>query len=533
MTACKSAIILTSSPAQSIIGIDSIYKKGSGMMKKWIKNLTVPALIFMLMMGAALHTSAVMEAPVRDGIEIEKIDFQNPDFIRGMDISSVISLENAGVRFKNEAGQTEDIFKILADNGVNYIRVRIWNDPYDANGNGYGGGNNDLEKATQIGKRAADNGMKLLVDFHYSDFWADPAKQKEPKAWAGMTLAEKQETLYSYTVNSLTELKDAGADIGMVQIGNEITSGIAGAFNNSDRAALLKTGASAVRAFDKSVRVAMHFTNPENTAAMKWFADFLAQNQIDYDVFATSYYPCWHGSLSNLTEVLSYAADKYGKFAMVAETSYPYTLDDTDGHSNTISQWNNNSGDNMLWDFSVQGQADEVRAVMNAVNNVSGGKGLGVFYWEGAWITVGDITGKTGNAWTRQYNANKKLWEQYGCGWASSYSAEYDPDDAGVYYGGSAVDNQAFFDAKGRALASLHVFKNVLTGSVISDALQGDVNLDGAADIRDVTCLQRALAHYEALSPEQCMAADMDGDGSVTVDDATALQRKLAEFPDE
>ncbi len=502
------------------------------MKKNFIKR-TALALSVLLLTGAAMPAAAAIEAPVRDSIAVEKIDFDNPDFIRGMDISSVISLENAGVRFKNEAGQTEDIFKILADNGVNYIRVRIWNNPYDANGNGYGGGNNDLEKAKQIGRRAAEHGMKLLVDFHYSDFWADPAKQKEPKSWVGMTLAQKKEALYAYTYDSLLELKDAGAAIGMVQIGNEITSGIAGAFQNTDRAALLQTGASAVRAFDRNVRIAMHFTNPENTGAMKWFADFLAQNKIDYDVFATSYYPCWHGSLTNLTEVLSYAADKYGKYAMVAETSYPYTLEDTDGHSNTISQWNNNSGDNMCWDFSVQGQADEVRAVMNAVNNVSGGKGLGMFYWEGAWITVGDITGKTGSAWTRQYNANKTLWEQYGCGWASSYSAEYDPDDAGRYYGGSAVDNQAFFDAKGRALTSLHVFKHVLTGSVVSDALQGDVNLDGAVNIRDATSMQRALAQYETLSPEQRMAADTNGDGSVKVEDATALQRKIAEFPDE
>lgn len=502
-------------------------------MKNRLKKWMALALSAVLAAAAALPASAAIKAPVRDSIAVEKIDFQNPDFIRGMDISSVISLENAGVRFRNGAGQTEDIFKILADSGVNYIRVRVWNNPFDANGNGYGGGNNDLEKAKQIGRRAAENGMKLLVDFHYSDFWADPAKQKEPKAWAVMRLADKQQALYSYTFDSLTELKSAGATVGMVQIGNEITSGVAGAYNNSERAVLLRAGASAVRAFDKSVLVAMHFTNPENTGAMKWFADFLAQNKIDYDVFATSYYPCWHGSLSNLTEVLSYAADKYGKYAMVAETSYPYTLDDTDGHSNTISQWNNHSGDNMRWDFTVQGQADEVRAVMNAVNNVSGGKGLGVFYWEGAWITVGDVTGKSGSAWTRQYNANKTLWERYGCGWASSYSAEYDPDDAGRYYGGSAVDNQAFFDAQGRALPSLHVFQNVLTGSVVSDVLQGDVNLDGAVDIRDVTLIQRALAQFETLTPEQCMTADTDGDGSVTVDDATALQRKIAEFPDE
>ena len=117
-----------------------------------------------------------------DGIVIERIDFKNPDFIRGMDVSSVISLEQSGVTYKNENGETEDLFKILSDHGVNYIRVRVWNDPYDSNGNGYGGGNSDLAKACEIGRRAARYGMKLLVDFHYSDFWADPSKQKAPKA---------------------------------------------------------------------------------------------------------------------------------------------------------------------------------------------------------------------------------------------------------------------------------------------------------------------------------------------------------------
>ena len=147
------------------------------------------------------------------GVNVEKIDFQNPDFIRGMDVSSVISLEESGVTCKNSDGVTEDLLKILADNGVNYIRVRVWNNPYDKDGNGYGGGNNDLAKACKIGKRAADYGMKLLVDFHYSDFWADPAKQKAPKAWADFNLNQKIKAVYDYTYNSLTEIKAAGADI--------------------------------------------------------------------------------------------------------------------------------------------------------------------------------------------------------------------------------------------------------------------------------------------------------------------------------
>ncbi len=484
------------------------------------------AAAFLLM--AAL-TSGAAETAAPDDIDIEKIEFNNPGFIRGMDVSSVISLENAGVTFKNENGAEEDIFKLLADNGVNYIRVRVWNDPYDGSGNGYGGGNSDLEKAKQIGKRAADNGMKLLVDFHYSDFWADPSKQKAPKAWENMSLAQKQNALYDYTFNSLTELRSTGADIGMVQIGNETTSGIAGVYDYSDIHKMFSAGSRAVRDFDSGVKVAVHFTGPENTAVMKWYADYLSQNKVDYDVFASSYYPYWHGSLENLTAVFNYVAETYGKYTMVAETSYVFTLDDTDGHANTVSRWSNNTGDDLLWDFSVQGQADEVRAVMDAVNNVSSAKGLGVFYWEGAWISVGDITGLSGSKLTRRCNANRELWERYGCGWASSYARDYD-GDAARYYGGSAVDNQAFFDADGKALPSLRVFKYVVTGSSTADITKGDADGDGIVTVKDVTEIQRFIAELTDFTDDQKKAADVDGNGVVDISDATLLQRYLAEF---
>ena len=167
---------------------------------------------------------------------------------------------------------------------------------------------------------------------------------------------------------------------------------------------------------------------------------------------------------------------------------------------------------------------------MNAVNNVNNAKGLGVFYWEGAWITVGDITGKSGSAWTNQYNANKLFWEQYGCGWASSYAADFDPDDAGLYYGGSAVDNQAFFDANGVALPSLHVFKNVCTGSVNMTVLLGDSDGDGNVTISDVTEIQRLLAETVAFDDSQLLSSDVDLDGEITINDATEIQRFLAEY---
>lgn len=462
-----------------------------------------------------------------DGIVIERIDFKNPDFIRGMDVSSVISLEQSGVTYKNENGETEDLFKILSDHGVNYIRVRVWNDPYDSNGNGYGGGNNDVEKACEIGRRAAKYGMKLLVDFHYSDFWADPAKQKAPKAWAEMTLAQKEQAVYDFTYNSLVEIRSAGGNVGMVQIGNETTSGIAGETGNANMARIFKSGSSAVRQFSRSALVALHFTDPQNKDAMVWFADYLNEYNVDYDVFAVSYYPYWHGSLSNLTNVLDYAATKYNKFGMVAETSYANDLRDTDGHPNTVSEWNNNTGENLLWDFTPQGQAEEVRAVMNAVNNVSNGKGLGVFYWEGAWISVGDTRRLGGSAYDERFAQNKLLWERYGSGWASSYSAEYDPDDAGIYYGGCAVENQAFFDPQGKVLPSLSVFKKVRGRAL------GDVNNDGLITVADATLVQQHAAEMIELTGDALAAADTNRDGFITVADATLIQQYVAEMIDE
>ncbi len=391
--------------------------------------------------------------PVAADIFVERVDGMNEDFIKGVDISSIISLENSGVKFYNEDGQEQDIFTTLANAGVNYIRVRIWNDPYDSQGNGYGGGNNDLETAILIGKRATENGMKLLVNFHYSDFWADPAKQQAPKAWEGKSFEEKKVALYDYTKESLKTMMDEGIDIGMVQVGNETNGAIAGESDWTKMSELFNEGSRAVRELDNSILVALHFTNPETSGRYATIAKTLEDNGVDYDVFASSYYPFWHGTLGNLTSVLKHVANTYGKQVMVAETSYTYTAEDGDGHGNTAPQ---RSGQTLNYPITVQGQATAIRDVIQAVVNV-GQSGIGVFYWEPAWLPVGP---------KENLEQNKVIWEQYGSGWATSYAAEYDPHDAGAWYGGSAVDNQALFDFNGNPLPSINVFKYVDTGAV-------------------------------------------------------------------
>ena len=392
-----------------------------------------------------------VSAPVETKEELSVLKVENlpENFILGMDVSSLIAEEQSGVRYYDLDGQEKDLLQILAENGVTHIRVRVWNDPYDAQGRGYGGGNCDIENALQIGQRATQYGMKLIVDFNYSDFWADPGKQMVPKAWEGMDIETKTAALYDYTRESLQLLRDGGVDVGMVQVGNETNNGMAGETDWDKILPLMAAGSRAVREVYPEALVAVHFTEPQNNGNYRYFADILAQGGLDYDVFGSSYYPFWHGTRENLIKVLTEINQDYGKYVMVMETSWPYTPEDTDFSGNSINADSSVARD---YPFSPQGQADEVRDVIAAVALVPGG--IGVCYWEGAWITV------PGGSW----EANSALWEQYGSGWASSFAAEYDPNDAGKWYGGSSWDNQAFFDPAGQALDSLLVFSSLREG---------------------------------------------------------------------
>ncbi|MDE6319121.1 MAG: glycosyl hydrolase 53 family protein, partial [Lachnospiraceae bacterium] len=408
------------------------------------------------------------------------------DFITGADISSYWALKESGTIFKDEKGNElsdAEFFQYLHDGGTNWIRIRVWNDPYDSAGHGYGGGNNDLDKAKKMGKLATDAGMKVLIDFHYSDFWADPGKQQAPKAWASMSIDDRAEAVYQFTKNSLDELKSAGVDVGMVQVGNETTQGICGVWYASDgwaaAAKIYNAGSKAVREFDPNCLVAIHFTNPEDSGKYAGLAKNLDDQKVDYDVFASSYYPYWHGTTDNLTSVLAQVAKTYGKKVMVAETSWATTLDDQDGHDNTVRKGNNDTG--QPYAFSVQGQADEIRAVVEAANNVNNvegaaGSSIGVFYWESAWLSPYYVYDEDGSRNEELYNKNMAAWEQYGSGWAASYGGEYDPKDAGKWYGGSAVDNQAWFGFDGTALATAKVYSYIRTGATAEKAISDVVN---------------------------------------------------------
>ncbi|MFQ7434718.1 MAG: glycosyl hydrolase 53 family protein [Anaerostipes hadrus] len=406
-------------------------------------------------------------------VTIKKIKGMSESSIRGMDISSYFALKKAGVKYYDYEGNETPLLKVLHDNGINYIRIRIWNDPFNADGETYGGGGNDVSTGVEIAKEAAKYDMKVLLDFHYSDFWAEPAVQLVPKAWKkDVNNTEKMcSDVYDFTKESIQKFKDAGANIGMVQVGNEITNGLLGIYSNRDKGEsfnviwgdkkkstevnkYLKAGIKAVREYTPQALVALHLETP-NVWKYKTIMNTWKRDNVDYDVLGSSYYPFWSiaakaNTPKTLKDVQTLAAS-YGKMFAVFETSWVNSLNDGDGTPNSIGD----STSTGAYEVGPQGQVNELTDLYDTV--LSQDNGLGTFYWEGAWIPV-----KAG--WTN-WEYNKQIADQYGTGWASKGALGYFPDSKMYYkgkaaWGGTSWDNQALFDINGYPLQSLKFYKD-------------------------------------------------------------------------
>jgi arabinogalactan endo-1,4-beta-galactosidase len=363
--------------------------------------------------------SIVSDANAGNWINVDDITFTSGSTglaARGADVSTLKKSEDKGGVYRYADGTTGDALTILRSAGMNYARLKVWVDPAD--------GYNNKARVLTMAKRVKARGMGLLIDFHYSDAWADPGKQTKPAAWASHSFSQLKADVYNHTYDVLNALRAQGTTADMVQIGNEINGGMLwpdGSTDNwSNLAALLTHGARAAKAVSSSTKVALHLAKGGDDAGARWFFDKAVSYGVPFDVIGLSYYGYWHGPLSDLQTTLDDVASRYAKPVFVAETAYAFTLANDDALENNIS-----SSSQLVSGYPATpaGQAANLRDVMNVVEAVPKGRGLGVFYWEPTWTAV------TGNGW--------------------------DPADPSS---GDAWENQALFDYGDKALPAMNWF---------------------------------------------------------------------------
>jgi len=317
-----------------------------------------------------------------DAIQSSEI---TPDFYYGADLSYVNQMEDCGAIYKDENNLIKNPYKIFKEAGTNLIRLRLWHNPKWTNYSNY----EDVKKAI---KRAKEENMNVLLDFHYSDTWTDPSQQKIPAAWENQ-INNKEilgELLYNYTFETLNNLAKENFLPEIVQVGNEINPMILQSDElvwpiDWDRNSyLINKGIKAVRDIsieqNKKIEVMLHIAQPEN--ALWWFKDAAKNGIIDYDWIGLSYYPIWSSfKLDDLETPLKTLINTYNKKLMIVETAYPFTLNNVDSANNILDSKALING----YPASQRGQLDYLNKLKEIVEN-SGGKGL--IYWEPAWVST-------------------------------------------------------------------------------------------------------------------------------------------------
>jgi Arabinogalactan endo-1,4-beta-galactosidase len=282
-------------------------------------------------------------------------------FSKGADIGWLQQMEATGYKFYNDSGEEEDCLQILKDHGIDSIRFRVWVNPSDDPQSGHC----SKEEVTDMAVRAKDMGFRIMIDFHYSDSWADPAKQTKPAAWANHSFDELVEDVYNHTVEVLTALKDNEVIPEWVQIGNEIPGGMLwpdGSTDNFEQLTkFINSGYEAVKSINKEIKVIVHLDQGNDRDRFVNFFDNLTNCNGKYDVIGMSYYPYWINcdyteTIASLDSNMKEMVSRYNKEVMVCEVG----------------------GDHSKIDNTY----DMLKEVLIKTSAVPGGKGLGVFYWE-------------------------------------------------------------------------------------------------------------------------------------------------------
>ncbi|MBO0938112.1 glycosyl hydrolase 53 family protein [Fibrella sp. HMF5335] len=288
---------------------------------------------------------------------------QTQPFAKGADISWLPQMEASGYKFYNSQGKQQDCFQILKDHGINAIRLRTWVNPSQDNASGHC----SKDETVVMAQRAKKWGMDVMIDFHYSDTWADPGKQQKPAAWEGHPFPQLLTDVYAYTFEVMTALKKGGITPKWVQVGNETASGMiypeGSTANWTGLAQLINKGYDAIKAVSPTSKVILHVDQGNNIPRFRAWFDSAQVHKARYDVIGLSYYPYWLTgspdytlSIDDLGKNMNDLAARYGKEVMVVEVG----------------------GE----DTKVQNTYDMLVAVLQRTKAVPNGKGLGVFYWE-------------------------------------------------------------------------------------------------------------------------------------------------------
>ncbi|EPO4108479.1 glycoside hydrolase family 53 protein [Enterobacter cloacae] len=393
------------------------------------------------LLAVCLSCGLAASAFAADAVKTRPFNAMPADFIKGADISTLLEAEQHGAKFYNQNGQQQDAIAILKANGVNYVRLRLWVDPQDASGKTYGGGSNNLENTIALAKRVKAQGLKLLLDFHYSDFWTDPGKQFKPKAWEKMDYPQLKTAIHDYTRDTIARFKKEGVLPDMVQIGNEINGGMLWPEGKSwgqgggefDRlAGLLNAAISGLKenlTGGEQVKIMLHLAEGTKNDTFRWWFDEIAKRDVPYDIIGLSMYTYWNGPISALKANMDDISKRYNKDVIVVEAAYGYTLDNCDNAENSFQAKEEKDGG---YPGTVQGQYDYIHDLMQSVIDVPDHRGKGIFYWEPTWIAVPGTT------------------------WATKAGMKYIHDE---WKEGNARENQALFDCQGKVLPSITVFK--------------------------------------------------------------------------
>ena len=317
--------------------------------------------------------------------------------IHGADVSYLEELEASGAVFK-EDGVADDLFSIFARNGINTIRLRLWHTPAE--------GWYDLESTIGLAKRARDAGMDVLLDFHYSDTWADPGKQFKPAAWDGLPFEILRDSLYAYTNAVVSAMSAENVLPAYVQVGNETSQGmlwddgrVGGSFNNATQWSKLRTLFSdAIRAIrdapgGDTIQIILHTDRGGDVGGATWFFDNITSTgTVDFDMIGLSYYPWWHGTLAEMEQTVNTVASKYRKPVLLAETGYPWTLQWYDNTNNLVGL-----PEHLLpgYENLPDAQYTFLRDVLSVMENIPEGRGAGISYWAPEAIAVPGV----GSVW--------------------------------------------------------------------------------------------------------------------------------------